>query len=52
MTTKRVIAASEKMATLNEGVQPGADVTEMCKKHNIGSSTHYKWKRRLSGGRR
>jgi hypothetical protein len=26
MTTKRVIAASEKMAILNEGMQPGAVV--------------------------
>ena len=28
MTTKRMIAASEKMAILNEGMQPGAVVTE------------------------
>jgi transposase-like protein len=45
MTTKIVIAASEKMAILNEGMQPGAVVTELCRKHNIGSSTYYKWKR-------
>lgn len=50
MATKKVIAASEKMAILNDGMQPGAVVTEMCKKHNIGSSVHYKWEKRLSWG--
>ncbi len=45
MTTKKVISASEKMEILNEGMQPGATVTEICRRHNIGSSTYYKWKR-------
>ena len=30
MTTKRVIPADEKMTILNEGMQPGANVTEIC----------------------
>ncbi|MBX8632535.1 MAG: transposase [Thermoplasmata archaeon YP2-bin.285] len=50
MTTKRMIAASEKMAILNEGMQPGAVVTELCRKHNIGSSTYYKWKKEAVQG--
>ncbi len=32
MTTKRVISASEKMSILNEGMQPGAVITEICRK--------------------
>ena len=50
MTTKRLIAASEKMGILNEGMQPGVNVTEMCRKHNIGSSTFYKWKKEAVQG--
>ena len=30
MTSKRVIPADEKMTILNEGMQPGANVTEIC----------------------
>ena len=45
MTTKRVISASEKMEILNEGMQPGATITEICRRHSIGLSTYHKWKR-------
>ena len=38
MTAKRVISADEKMTILNEGMQPGAVVTEICRKHGIVSS--------------
>ena len=30
MTTRRTFSASEKMEILNEGMQPGAVVTEIC----------------------
>lgn len=52
MTTKRVIPPDEKMQILNEGMQPGAVVTEICRKHGIGSSTYYKWKREAVSGMR
>ena len=45
MTAKRVISADEKMTILNEGMLPGANVTEICRRHNIGTSTYHKWKR-------
>ena len=38
MTTRRTFSASEKMEILNEGMQPGAVVTEICRKHGIVSS--------------
>ncbi len=50
MTTKRVIPASEKMAILNEGMQPGAVITEICRKYSIASSAYYKWKREALQG--
>ncbi len=30
MTAKRVISADEKMTILNEGMLPGANITEIC----------------------
>ncbi len=45
MTAKRVISADEKMTILNEGMLPGANITEICRRHNIGTSKYHKWKR-------
>ena len=50
MTTRRKFSASEKMEILNEGMQPGAVVTEICRKHGIVSSAFYKWKREAVAG--
>ena len=41
MTTRRTFSASEKMEILNEGMQPGAVVTEICRKHGIVSSAFW-----------
>ncbi len=45
MTTRRAFSAQEKMEILNEGLQPGASAVEVCRKHGIGSSLYYRWKR-------
>ncbi|MBX8638553.1 MAG: hypothetical protein KIY11_09395 [Thermoplasmata archaeon] len=33
-----------KLGIINEGMQPGATVTEISRRHNAGLSTHHHWK--------
>ena len=50
MTTKRSFSSQEKLDVINEGMQPGANVTEICRRHGIGTSLFYYWKRQAMNG--
>ncbi len=50
MTTKRSFSSQEKLDIVNEGMQPGANVTEICRRHGIGTSLFYYWKRQAMNG--
>ncbi len=52
MTTRRSFSAQEKMEILNEGMRPGTTAVEVCRKHGIGASLYYKWKRDAERGMR
>lgn len=52
MTTRKSFSAQEKMDILNEGMQPGATAVEVCRKHGIGTSLYYKWKKDAERGMR
>ena len=50
MTSKRSFSSQEKLDIVNEGMQPGANVTEICRRHGIGTSLFYYWKRQTMNG--
>ena len=41
MTAKRSLSSQEKLDKSNEGMRPGANVTEICRRHGIGTSLYY-----------
>ncbi len=50
MTTRRSFSSQEKLDIVNEGMQPGANVTEICRRHGMGTSLFYYWKRQAMNG--
>ena len=41
MTTKRSFSSQEKLDMINEGMQPGVNIGEICRRHGIGTSLYY-----------
>ena len=50
MTTRRSFSYQEKLDIVNEGMQPGANVTEICRRHGMGTPLFYYWKRQAMNG--
>ena len=46
MTTHRRWSAEEKFTIVMEGLQPDANVAEICRRHGISSTLFYTWKQR------
>jgi len=46
MTTRKSWSAEEKFQIVLEGLQPGANVAEICRRHGVHSAQFYEWKQR------
>jgi len=46
MTTHKTWSADEKFQIVLEGLQPRANVSEICRRHGISSTAHYEWRER------
>jgi transposase-like protein len=46
MTTHRAFSADQKFQIVMEGLQPGANVAEICRRHQISSTLYYLWRER------
>ncbi|MGI0054117.1 MAG: transposase [Thermoplasmata archaeon] len=56
MTTRKTWTADEKFQIVLEGLQPRANVSEICRRHGISSTAYYEWRERalasMKGGLR
>lgn len=50
MTTKKTWSAEEKLRIVMEGLQPNANVAEICRRHGISGTAYYEWKERALTG--
>ena len=50
MTTHKVWSAEEKLQVVLEGLQPRANVSEICRHHGISSTAFYEWKQKAIAG--
>jgi transposase-like protein len=50
MTTHKTRSAEEKLQIVLEGLQPRANVSEICRQHGISGPTFYAWKQRALSG--
>ena len=50
MTTHRKWSYEEKLQIVMEGIQPGANVAEICRRHNISPTAFYYWKQKAIAG--
>jgi transposase InsO family protein len=46
MPLKVMDVVEQRFLIVQEGLQPGADVTAICRQHRVGRSTFYEWRRR------
>ena len=46
MTTHKTWSADEKFQIVLEGLQPRANVAEICRRHGISSTAFYEWRER------
>jgi transposase-like protein len=42
-------SASEKLRIVLAGMQPGVEVSEVCRREGLGPGLYYKWKKQLLG---
>lgn len=48
---RRKWTAEEKMSIVMEGMEPGANISEVCRRHQIAQTQYYKWRETfLEGG--
>ena len=40
----RHLTAEEKLRILDEALQPGVQIAELCRRHGIGTSQSYTWR--------
>jgi len=52
MAAKRRFTADEKLRVLEEARQPGASVSETCRRHGIAASVFYRWEAQMREGAR
>lgn len=52
MTAKQRFSADEKLRILEEARQPGAGVSEACRRHGIATSVFYRWEAQMREGAR
>lgn len=45
MTTKLSFSSQEKLDVINEGMRHSPNVTEICRRHGMGTYLFYYWKR-------
>ncbi len=50
MTTRKVWSTEEKLQVVLEGLQPRANVSEICRRHGISSTAFYEWKQKALTG--
>ena len=46
MTVRKTWTADEKFQIILEGLQPRANVAEICRRHGISSTAFYEWRER------
>ena len=46
MTTRKSWSAEEKFQIVLEGLQPGVNVAEICRRHSVHSAQFYEWKQK------
>jgi putative transposase len=46
MTTRKTWTTDEKFQIVLEGLQPRANVSEICRRHGISSTAYYEWRER------
>lgn len=52
MSRKPRFSGEEKLRVLEESRQPGANVSEVCRRHGISSSMFYRWEAQMRAGAR
>ena len=52
MTKKRRLNCDEKLRIVEEARQPGASVSETCRRHGIAASVFYRWEAQMREGAR
>jgi transposase len=52
MAAKQRFSADEKLRILEEARQPGASVSETCRRHGIAASVFYRWEAQMREGAR
>lgn len=50
MTTRKTWSAEEKFQIVMEGLQPRANVAEICRRHGVTSTAFYEWKAKALAG--
>lgn len=46
MTVRKTWTADEKFQIVLEGLQPRANVAEICRRHGLSSTAYYEWRER------
>ena len=46
---RRTWSASEKMRIVLAGMEPGVEVSELCRREGVGPTQYYNWKSQLMG---
>jgi transposase-like protein len=52
MASKQRFSADEKLRIVEEARQPGASVSETCRRHGIAASVFYRWEAQMREGAR
>ena len=50
MTTHKSWSTEKKLQIVLEGMSPRTDISEVCRRHDINSTTYYEWKYRARAG--
>jgi transposase len=50
MTTRKTWSVEEKLRIVMEGLEPQANVSEICRRHGISGTAYYAWRDRALAG--